>query len=632
MTVLFSLSDVTKTYGDDTLFSELNLDFKAGEHLGLIGGNGSGKSTLLKLIAGETLPDSGEIVTQKTCRIVYLPQEDRLTPDQTVEAVLFDSLAALPMDEKERHRRVNQALGKGGFADTNITVDTLSGGWKKRLAITRALCMDPDLLLLDEPTNHLDIHGILWLEQILAGASFSFMVVSHDRAFLETTCTGTMEIARYYPKGYFKIQGGYEVFEQERTKFLTAQEKQQASLASKMRREDEWLRQGAKARSTKARFRIDEAQRLRQALDAVRERNRRIARVDMDFTGTGRQTRKLIQVHNLTKGFGGPPLFSGITFELGPGFCLGVVGVNGSGKSTFLSLLEKKTVPDQGTVKWAEGLKVAVFDQHRSRLNPDRLLREALNPAGGDSVNFQGKSVHVVTWAKRFLFMPDQLDMPVHRLSGGEKARIVLASLMLQPADVLLLDEPTNDLDILSLEVLEQRIQEFPGAVVIVSHDRYLMDRVCHRMLFLDPDSPPAFYRNFTQILSAAARKVPGSGKQAADSNASAASGSSAPSRPASKSSSGTQRAAGTAARSTAGSRPVFSYKDKYELEHMEETILTAEAAVAHLTAQVQDPEIMADPKQLADVCRDLEKAETRVQALYARWEELEQKKAAAEK
>jgi ATP-binding cassette subfamily F protein uup len=632
MTVLFTLSDVSKTYGDDTLFSELSVDFKAGEHLGLIGSNGSGKSTLLKLIAGETLPDSGEIVSHRTCRTVYLPQEDRLNPEQTVETALFDSLANLSMDERERHRRVNQALGKGGFVDTNVLVSTLSGGWRKRLAITRSLCMDPDLLLLDEPTNHLDIHGILWLEQILSTASFSFVVVSHDRAFLEATCTGTMEIARYYPKGYFKIQGGYGMFEQERTKFLTAQEKQQASLSSKMRREDEWLRQGAKARSTKARFRIDQARRLRQALDALRERNRHTARVDMDFTGTGRQTRKLIQVHNLTKGFGTRPLFSGITFELGPGFCLGVVGVNGSGKSTFLSLLEKRIEPDQGTVKWAEGLKVAVFDQHRSRLDPDSLLRDALNPAGGDSVNFQGKSVHVVTWAKRFLFMPDQLDMPVQRLSGGEKARIVLANLMLQPADVLLLDEPTNDLDILSLEVLEQRIKEFPGSVVIVSHDRYLMDRICHRMLFLDPDHPPAFYRNFSQILSAAVRHRSSSEKPPSGAGVHDVAGSAAPSRSAAKGASASDTPIRGASGPASGSGPNFSYKDKYELEHMEDTILKAEHAVAELTAQVQDPAVMADPRQLAGVCRNLEKAESLVQALYARWEELEQKKADAGK
>jgi ABC transport system ATP-binding/permease protein len=620
MSVFFTLSDISKSYGDDTLFSGLSMDFKAGEQLGLIGNNGSGKSTLLKLIAGEALPDTGEVSVQKTCRIVYLSQEDRLNPDHTVETVLFDCLADLPMDDKEKHRRVNQALGKGGFADTTVQVGNLSGGWKKRLAITRSLCMDPNLLLLDEPTNHLDIHGILWLEQILKSALFSFIVVSHDRAFLENTCAGTLEIAKYYPKGYFKVRGGYRMFEQERNKFLAAQEKQQASLSSKMRREDEWLRQGAKARSTKAKFRIDQAEILRQVLDALKERNCYTARVDMDFTGTGRQTRKLIQVHNLTKGYGQKPLFSGITFELGPGFCLGVVGVNGSGKSTFLSLLEKNLSPDQGTVKWVDGLKIAVFDQNRTQLDPDSLLRDALNPAGGDSVHYQGKSVHVVTWAKRFLFMPDQLDMPVHRLSGGEKARIVLANLMLQPADVLLLDEPTNDLDILSLEVLEQRIKEFPGAVVIVSHDRYLMDRVCHRMLFLDPDSPPAFYKNFSQIFSAATRKSPGSQKPEPASKSESESG--APS--ASKAVSET--------RSAPGSALVFSFKDKYELEHMEETILKAEARVTDLSARVQDPEIMADPIQLADICRDLEKAEARVQELYTRWDELEQKKADAGK
>ncbi|MCF8089522.1 MAG: ABC-F family ATP-binding cassette domain-containing protein [Desulfotignum sp.] len=620
MSVFFTLSDISKSYGDDTLFSDLSIDFKAGEQLGLIGNNGSGKSTLLKLIAGEALPDTGEISVQKNCRIAYLSQEDRLDPDHTVETVLFDCLAHLPMDDKEKHRRVNQALGKGGFVDTTVQVKNLSGGWKKRLAITRSLCMDPNLLLLDEPTNHLDIHGILWLEQILTSALFSFIVVSHDRAFLENICAGTLEIAKYYPKGYFKVQGGYRMFEQERNKFLAAQEKQQASMASKMRREDEWLRQGAKARSTKAKFRIDQAENLRQALDALKERNRYTARVDMDFTGTGRQTRKLIQVHNLTKGYGQKPLFSGITFELGPGFCLGVVGVNGSGKSTFLSLLEKKLSPDQGTVKWADGLKVAVFDQNRSRLDPDSLLREALNPAGGDSVHYQGKSVHVVTWAKRFLFMPDQLDMPVHRLSGGEKARIVLANLMLQPADVLLLDEPTNDLDILSLEVLEQRIKEFPGAVVIVSHDRYLMDRVCHRMLFLDPDSPPAFYKNFSQIFSAETRKSPGSKKQEPASGSETKSGTAPASKPASET------------RTAPGSGLAFSFKDKYELEHMEETILEAEARVTDLSARVQDPEVMADPIQMANICRDLEKAEARVQALYTRWDELEQKKADAGK
>ncbi|MCA1786942.1 MAG: ATP-binding cassette domain-containing protein, partial [Desulfobacteraceae bacterium] len=342
-------------------------------------------------------------------------------------------------------------------------------------------------------------------------------------------------------------------------------------------------------------------------LEALKERNRHIARVNIDFTGTGRQTRKLIQVHKLAKGFGDHCLFSDITFELGPGFCLGVVGENGSGKSTFLSLLEKTVSPDQGTVKWAEGLKIAVFDQNRTQLDPEILLRDALNPGGGDAVNFLGKSVHVVTWAKRFLFLPDQLDMPVRRLSGGEKARIVLARLMLQPADVLLLDEPTNDLDILSLEVLEQSIKEFAGAVVIVSHDRYLMDQVCHRILYLDPDADAAFYKDFNQILTARTHRKP---------------------PPPPKHTSPHVKTAPAAP----GSSIFFSYKDQYELEHMEETILEAEARVEALGAQIQDPGIIAQPKVMADICRELEQAQKQVQTLYNRWQVLEQKKADAQK
>jgi ABC transport system ATP-binding/permease protein len=607
MSVLFTTTEISKTFGDDTLFSDLNFDFKTGERVGLIGSNGSGKSTLLKIIAGKMLPDSGELAAQKGIRIIYLAQEDQLDSDQTIQDTLYTSLASFSMDEKERHRRVNQAMGKGKFADTNIPVRHLSGGWKKRLAITRSLCMGPDLLLLDEPTNHLDIDGILWLEQVLVSAAFSYILVSHDRAFLENVCTSIMEMGKFYAQGYFKIQGSYQVFEQERHKFLAAQQKQQASLASKMRREDEWLRQGAKARTTKARFRIDQADKLRQSLDDLKERNRHIARVDIDFCATGRQTRKLIQVHNLTKGFQKARLFSGITFELGPGVCLGVVGVNGSGKSTFLSLLEKTIPPDQGTVKWAEGLKIAVFDQNRSRLDPQDLLRDALNPGGGDSVNYLGKSVHVVTWAKRFLFMPDQLDMPVKRLSGGEKARIILANLMLQPADVLLLDEPTNDLDILSLEVLEQSIKEFAGAVVIVSHDRYLMDRVCHRILFLDPGSDAAFYKDFNQILKARTL-VKQPEKQA--------------SRTESK----------PDVKKLSPAKPVFSFKDKYELEHMEEKILAAEARVEALHSEIQNPDFAVQVKKMMYACEQLELAEKQVQELYTRWQILEQKKADAAK
>ncbi|MBU0970463.1 MAG: ABC-F family ATP-binding cassette domain-containing protein [Proteobacteria bacterium] len=603
MSVLFSLNQVSKAYGDDTLFCDLTVDFKAKEQLGLIGMNGSGKSTLLKLINGMTAPDEGELIVRQNDRFVYLAQEDTFDPEKSIETILYDSIKDQPIDDKERHRRVNQALGKGNFPDTRLRAKHLSGGWTKRLAITRALCMKPDLLLLDEPTNHLDITGILWLEKILKTALFSFIVVSHDRTFLENVCANIMEIGKYYEQGYFKIQGQYIQFEKEREKFLAAQLKKQSSLASKMRREEEWLHQGAKARSTKAKYRIDQAEQLRAQLSSLKDRNRQTAKVGLDFSATGRQTRKLLQAHNLKKSFQGKQLFSNLTFELGPGVCLGVVGENGSGKSTLLSVLKKTIEPDEGTVKWAENLRISIFDQNRTQLNPEMPLREALNPAGGDSVNYKDRSVHVVTWAKRFLFMPDQLDMPIKRLSGGEKARIILANLMLEPCDVLLLDEPTNDLDILSLEVLEQSIREFAGAVIIVSHDRYLMDRVCHKILYLDPNMDTRFYKDFSQILASreASLEPAKTGAQKTETKKKASKG-----------------------------KLSFSYKDKYELEHIEENILEAEAQVLTLTQRIQDPDVIKDTSLMTDICSQLERAESMVQALYTRWEILEDKKSDA--
>jgi len=596
MSLVFSLKNISKTYGDDTLFHDLSTDFKLNEQLGLIGMNGSGKSTLLKLIAKEIEPDEGELIAKSGLRFIYLPQEDHLSPELTVEELLYDYIKELSFDDKECHKIVQKALGKGRFPDANMLSQDLSGGWKKRLSITRALCCKPDVLLLDEPTNHLDINGILWLEEILKNAAFSFIVVSHDRAFLENICLNIMEIGKYYPAGYFKIHGQYKKFDKERKKFLVAQQKQQVSLSNKMRREDEWLKQGPKARSTKAKYRIEQAQKLRMDLYALKERNKNRAAVDIDFHATGRQTKKLLRAFHLKKSIKGKQLFSDISFELGPGLCLGVVGENGSGKSTLLSILEKKILPDEGKVQWAENLKIAVFDQNRSKLNPELTLKQALNPAGGDSVNYRGRSIHVVTWAKRFLFMTDQLDMQVKKLSGGEKARIILANIMLYPCDILLLDEPTNDLDILSLEVLEDSIKQFPGAVIIVSHDRFLMDNVCNKILYLDPTTEAGFFKDFDQIMNyrqTILEKPKKAKKTETDKKLTSM---------------------------------AFSYKDKYELEHIEEQILLAEDKVESLTDKIQQPDIINNPNKMKRYCSQLEHAQGEVNDLYERWEYLEDK------
>jgi len=602
MSLVFSLKNVSKTYGDDTLFQDLSIDFKLNEQLGLIGMNGSGKSTFLKLIANITKPDTGTLITKTGLRVIYLSQEDKLNQDQTVEQILYDSIKNSLFDEKERHKIVQTSLGKGGFKETNVMTNTLSGGWTKKLAITRALCCQPDILLLDEPTNHLDITGILWLEEILKTARFSFIVVSHDRAFLENICSNVMEIGKYYPSGYFKIKGQYKTFEKERHKFLTAQKKKQSSLSSKMRREDDWLKQGAKARSTKAKYRIEQAQNLKMELHTLKDQNKKTATMDIDFQTTGRQTKRLLGARHLAKNINGKKLFSDITFDIGPGFCLGIVGENGTGKSTLLSILEKKTLPDEGKVKWAENLKISIFDQNRSTLNPELTLKQALNPGGGDSVNYNDRSIHIVTWAKRFLFMPDQLDMPVKSLSGGEKARIILANIMLAPCDLLLLDEPTNDLDILSLEVLEDSIRQFAGAVIIVSHDRYLMDTVCHKILYLDPNADAKFFKDFHQILNF--RKTFGE-------------------KPKKIKKSIIIKSIGNKQQSS----KKFSYKDKYELDHIEEKILAAEAKIESLSDKIQQPEIIRNPEEMKNYCSRLKQSQEKAQALYERWEDLEDKK-----
>ncbi len=607
MSVAFSLKNISKAYGDDLLFSDLSIDFKFNEQLGIIGSNGSGKSTLLKIIAGMVSPDTGEKITRRGLRAVYLAQEDHFNPDMSVEQILYQGLQTAGVDEKDQHRIVQVILGQAGFTEKNTLFRNLSGGWKKKLAIAQALAAEPDILLLDEPTNHLDLNGVLWLENILKTARFSFILVSHDRAFLNAVCRNVMEIGRYYPGGYFKINGNYSAFKKQRSAFLTAQQKKAASLSNKMRREEEWLRQGPKARTSKAKFRIDQAMELKIRVDQINRMTRENKKIDVDFHATGRQTKKLLKSYQIKKCINDSALFSNITFSIGPGTCLGVVGDNGSGKSTLLSLFEKKMAPDSGKIEWAQDLKINVFDQTRSQLEPDQTVKDALNPAGGDSVNYRGRSIHIVSWAKRFLFMPDQLDMPVNRLSGGEKARIMLANVMQMPCDLLLLDEPTNDLDILSLEVLEQSINQFEGAVIIVSHDRYLMDRVCDQMLYLNPGEDGLFFRSFEQILKHRSQT--------------------------SKKTEKIKKKSETKQRPQSDHvKTRLSYKDQYELDHIEEKILDAENEAAGYEEKIQDPDIINDLEQMSRYCSRLETAQEKVRTLYDRWEALEQKKSDAQK
>jgi ATP-binding cassette subfamily F protein uup len=451
------------------------------------------------------------------------------------------------------------------------------------------------VLLLDEPTNHLDLEGILWLERAISAAN-ACLVVTHDRYFLENVATQMVEINPRYPQAAFQVRGNYSEFLEKREQFLEAQSKQQESLATKVKREVEWLRRGPKARTGKSRARVEAAEQMIDDLAAVNVRSR-TATARIDFTGSDRQTKRLIEAERISKTLGGQCLFRDLDVTLRPGVRVGLVGPNGSGKTTLLKILEGGLEPDEGEVRRADQLRIVSFAQDRTEhLDLDKTLRRTLCPEG-DSVIYRGRPIHVAGWAKRFLFRNDQLEMPVSSLSGGERARVLIARLMLETADVLLLDEPTNDLDIPTLEVLEESLLDFPGALVLVSHDRYLLDRVSTMVIGLNPGGTAGIFADYSQW--EAARDEPAAEK------------------PATRERRPVEAAA-------AGPKKKLSYIEQREWDAMEEKILEAEEDLAARDRAVQ--ESASDPKRLPEAYAKLQEAHRRVEELYARWAELEGK------
>jgi len=591
MGVLLSGSALTKSFGARPLFEGLSLSLSDGDRTGLIGPNGSGKTTLLEILAGKEAPDSGTRALRKQTRLAYVPQDSVFAQTDTVASVLAAALASLPLDDEEKSARVELMLGRAEFSDRKMPATSLSGGWKKRLSIAAALIASPDVLLLDEPTNHLDLEGILWLETAIEGAG-ACLVVTHDRYFLERVATNMLELNRVYPDSAFQVKGNYSEFLEQREDFLEAQKKQTDALATKVRREIEWLRRGPKARTGKSRARIDSAGRLIDEFSAVNQRAR-TGTAKIDFTASDRKTKRLIEAEEIAKTLGGRRLFQNLTLTLSPGVRIGLVGANGSGKTTLLKLLAGTLDPDAGEIRRAERLQIVSFAQDRgAHLDPSLSLRRALCPEG-DMVIYRDRTIHVAGWAKRFLFLDEQLDMPVSKLSGGERARVMIARLMLATADVLLLDEPTNDLDIPTLEVLEDSLLDFPGAIVLVSHDRYLLDRVSTMVIGLDGGESGVFadYSQWEafrseQLSEKPAPKLP------------------RPSAPADE------------------PKKKLSYLHQREWDGMEAKILEAEHDLA--AAQRELEAYASDHARVAEAYDKMQAAQHRVEDLYARWAELE--------
>jgi len=592
MAILLSGAALGKSFGARPLFEDLSVGIAEGERAGLIGPNGSGKTTLLEILAGREAPDSGVRALRKLTSLAYVPQDSLFAPDDTVGSVLSAALAALPLEAQEKTARQETMLGRAGFANAATTAAALSGGWRKRLAIAAALVTEPDVLLLDEPTNHLDLEGILWLENAILDAN-ACLVVTHDRYFLENVATRMMEINRIYPQSAFQVAGNYSEFLERRAEFLEAQAKRQDSLATKVKREVEWLRRGPKARTGKSRARIDSAGRLIEELADITTRSR-TATAQIDFTASDRKTKRLIEAKGIGKTLGGRRLFQNLDLVLVPGVRVGLVGANGSGKTTLLKVLAGEMEPDEGAVRRADKLQVTSFAQDRhAYLDPELSLRRTLCPEG-DSVIYRGRPIHVAGWAKRFLFIDEQLEMPMARFSGGERARAMIARLMLAAADVLLLDEPTNDLDIPTLEVLEDSLLEFSGAIVLVSHDRYLLDRVSTVVVALDGAGGET-YADYSQWESSrnepAQKTVDKQPRQITQDD---------------------------------GPKKKLAYLEQREWDAMEARILEAESELAAWQNEMQ--EAGPDAKRLTEAYERMQQSQRIVDELYARWAELEAK------
>ena len=417
-----------------------------------------------------------------------------------------------------------------------------------------------------------------------------------------------VELGKQYPKGLFTCEGNYDLFLEKRDQFLQGQAEYERTLASKARRELAWLRQGAKARTTKSRSRTQAAHELLAQHQELQKRMQTTS-MQVDFSASGRGTRKLLTVHRLAKTLGDKPLFLPFDLTLNPGMRLGVVGANGSGKSTLLKMLAGLIPPTQGTIKVPDGVKVVLFDQHRETLPLDVSLRLALAPYG-DRVVYRGESIHVSGWARRFLFSPDRLELPVAKLSGGEKARVLLARMMLQPADVLLLDEPTNDLDIQTLEMLEESLMDFPGAVVLVTHDRYMLDVTCNAILGLQPAHTPLLLASFAQWCEQQERRAEEQAEKEKRVEKQVE-----------------KRVEKNEGMGAVAVRKGLTFREQKEWEEMEGTILQLEVRISELNKEITLPEVVNNPPLLQEKCHALHVAEDKMAALYVRWQDMEERR-----
>ncbi len=586
MAPLISLQSVSKQFGTKSLFSNLSYTISPGDRIGIIGPNGSGKSSLLKILQGEEDVDDGTISKSKDLTVCYVSQNFLLDAGQSAEDLIESS--ANPF-------QVRAGLDLLGLQITSEKLSQLSGGQRKKLQLALSFAEETDLLLLDEPSNHLDLNSIIELEKILDRRHQAIVMISHDRWLLETFSERIIEINPTLSDGYFYSDDSYLEFLAQKTLYLEAEQKNFESLKNKVRQEQAWLRQGAKARSTKSKHRTASAENLISLLGETKSR-RQANSLTMEFVGSGRGTKDLVEFENVSKSFGDRPILDNLSFKLQRGSRFGLMGSNGSGKSTILRLITGDLKEDRGVIKKANNLKITYFSQFSDAVDPDLPLKSVLNP-DGDAVVFQGRSIHIASWAKRFGFDPKSLHQPYGSLSGGERAKVRISTLMLEQPDVLLLDEPTNDLDISTLEVLEESLLEFTGAIILVTHDRYMLNKVCSTFIGIQEGGHFVHCSSYEQWMNANEMLVDTKSSSTPQAD--------------SKSKNAADKKSGK-----------LTFNEQQEYNKMSRTIEEAEKKVQDLEVKI----LQFEGDELLRKCEELGHAQKKVELLYKRWEDLEER------
>ncbi len=590
---LLTLRDIHLTFGGTPLLEGAELSVSERDRLCLVGRNGSGKSTLLKIAAGLIEPDSGEVFVQPGSTVRYLSQEPDFTGFSTTLAYVEAGLG--PDGDSHRAQALLGQLGLDGTEDLR----RLSGGEARRTALARTLAPAPDILLLDEPTNHLDLPAIEWLESELKSSSAALVLISHDRRFLETLSRTTVWLSAGKTR---RLDDGFGAFEAWRDGILEREAVEQHKLDRKIAAETVWLRQGVTARRKRNQGRLRALHQLRAERRSQRQA---VGIVDMSVSQAAQSGRRAIEAEAVSKAFDGKSVIRDFAIRVQRGDRIGIVGPNGAGKTTLLKLLTGELPPDTGTIRLGANLDMVTIDQRRESLDPDTRLADALTGGSGDTVSVGGKTKHVIGYMKDFLFSPEQARTPIGALSGGERGRLMLARALTQPSNLLVLDEPTNDLDIETLDLLQEMLADHPGTVLLVSHDRDFLDRVVTSLIAFEGDGRWVEYAGgYTDMLAQRGGKTeePATAKPR------------------------NRKPQEKPARANARSEKAkLSFKDRHALQTLPGRIEALETEVAAQRALLADPGLFArDPAAFKKVAADLERAETALAAAEEQWLTLE--------